>query len=413
MNRKAILPVVAGVLFLWTPLVMAGLPLAREKWSLGLMGGGQRLYGDPGVKSSTGPGLHFLFLQRFSPQLAVGIDVGYTELDGSKPGVPNFFTELLNLDLLAQFKPVELGPVRPMLNLGLGAFNYQYMNGSRYFDGEFILGAGTEIVVNRQLALQLMANYHLTTGDDLDRVASGGTDSYLALRGGVVWHLGERLFGGGGAVPETPVEVTEGQVGESQVEMQTGGASVEAQIPTGALADSVRQKIRELELRIRDQEQKVETLRRVVEEKREQVARLEQEISSLASRISSGVAGDFEPRYKHALEQYLNHHHEQAIAEFSALIRDFPGHKYVSNCHYWIGEAYFVLGDYQQAIRSFEKVLNYSNSPKLDDALLMLGRANLKLGDTNQASYYLNRLIEEFPDSEYVGKAKRYLASLR
>ena len=54
MNRKAILPVVAGVLFLWTPLVMAGLPLAREKWSLGLMGGGQRLYGDPGVKSSTG-----------------------------------------------------------------------------------------------------------------------------------------------------------------------------------------------------------------------------------------------------------------------------------------------------------------------------------------------------------------------
>lgn len=395
-------------------VAVAGVPIAREKWSVALLGGGNRIFGESGLKSSTGPSLHLLMLQRFSPKLSVGIKMGYTELDGTTSSGQDFFTELLNMDLIAQYKPIAFDRLRPMVNAGAGLFNFQYLNGDRFFDGEFILGAGLEFIVNRQWSLQLSANHHWTTGKDLDGPGGTARNSYLGITGGVVWNIGERLFAGGAPRPELPAEIAEAQItGPETGREDTVMSKVRVAVPAGSLADSVRIRLQELERRIQAQEQKVETLRRVVEEKREQVARLEQEIAELESRISSGQTGDFEDRYKKALQLYLDHQNEEAIRAFSALVRDFPNHRYVSNCHYWIGEAYFALGDYQQAIISFERVLNYQKSPKLDDALLMLGRSYLKIGDSNQARYYLSRLVSEFPDSEYVEKAKRYLASVK
>jgi TolA-binding protein len=84
----------------------------------------------------------------------------------------------------------------------------------------------------------------------------------------------------------------------------------------------------------------------------------------------------------------------------------------VSNCHYWIGESYNGMGNYQQAIQEFSTVLRYSSSYKLDDALIMSGVCYLKLGDSATARQQFQELVSRYPESEYAPTAMRYLGKL-
>ncbi|MDQ7052633.1 MAG: tetratricopeptide repeat protein [candidate division KSB1 bacterium] len=91
----------------------------------------------------------------------------------------------------------------------------------------------------------------------------------------------------------------------------------------------------------------------------------------------------------------------------------YPQHRLASNCWYWIGESYFALGDLNNALQAFNEVLNYRNSFKTDDALLMLGRIYMRQGNAEMARQMFNRLQQDYPDSEYVPRAQRYLNQLR
>ena len=51
----------------------------------------------------------------------------------------------------------------------------------------------------------------------------------------------------------------------------------------------------------------------------------------------------------------------------------------------------------------------HSFSYKKDDATLMLGRCYMKMNDFETARNYLQELLNKYPDSEYVGKAKEWL----
>jgi TolA-binding protein len=91
------------------------------------------------------------------------------------------------------------------------------------------------------------------------------------------------------------------------------------------------------------------------------------------------------------------------------LTGQFPTHPLASNCYYWIGESQFQLGNYQEAVEVFTRVLDFSQSPKKDDALLMLGKSYARIQRTEDARKAFTRLIQEYPDSEYVSKAENLL----
>ena len=82
------------------------------------------------------------------------------------------------------------------------------------------------------------------------------------------------------------------------------------------------------------------------------------------------------------------------------------------NCQYWIGESYYGLRNYNQAIAEFEKVFSFANSNKIDDAQLKLGVCYLRLGDKAQARNEFDRLLSAYPSSEYKPVAQRYIARL-
>jgi len=57
-------------------------------------------------------------------------------------------------------------------------------------------------------------------------------------------------------------------------------------------------------------------------------------------------------------------------------------------------------------------VLSYQRSLKQDDALLMLGKSYLRLNQPANARQVLDRLVKEFPNSEFVSKAEQMLSKI-
>lgn len=116
--------------------------------------------------------------------------------------------------------------------------------------------------------------------------------------------------------------------------------------------------------------------------------------------------------YNNALELFDSGEYKTAIKMFGALLKKYPEGKYGVNALYWIGECYYGLRDYANAVRAFGRVLEKSTSPKSDDAQLKLGLSYLKMGQRAKAKAELQNLIDRYPNSEYVSRAEKYLATL-
>jgi len=117
--------------------------------------------------------------------------------------------------------------------------------------------------------------------------------------------------------------------------------------------------------------------------------------------------------YQNALRTYNNRAYEKAISMFNDLIKQYPTGDYAGNARYWIGECYYAQGDYASAITSFTHVFDVKNSPKADDAQLKIGLSYLKMGQSAMAKEELTKLIDRYPSSEYVERAKKYLEEIR
>ena len=87
-------------------------------------------------------------------------------------------------------------------------------------------------------------------------------------------------------------------------------------------------------------------------------------------------------------------------------------HSLSDNCQYWIGECYYALRNFNQAAVEFEKVFTFPQSNKDPDAQLKLGLCYWNTGNAARAKEEFNRLIVNYPDSEYTIRARSYLSQL-
>jgi tol-pal system protein YbgF len=113
--------------------------------------------------------------------------------------------------------------------------------------------------------------------------------------------------------------------------------------------------------------------------------------------------------YAAAWERHQARDYEAAVAAFSEIVEKAPAHSLADNARYWTGEAYYGLGRYRQALAAFTDVLAYETTEKDDDAQLMIGRTYMALGELTQARTAFERLLEVYPDSEYVAAARKDL----
>ncbi len=123
---------------------------------------------------------------------------------------------------------------------------------------------------------------------------------------------------------------------------------------------------------------------------------------------SSGGSGTTSPEYEAARSLFEQFKYRDAIDAFSKILEKDPDNVLADNCQYWIGESYFGLKEYQQAVMEFEKVFAYSMTDKYDDAQLMIGLAYTRSGQKDKAQKAFETFLNNYANSEYARVARRY-----
>ena len=119
---------------------------------------------------------------------------------------------------------------------------------------------------------------------------------------------------------------------------------------------------------------------------------------------------EFSSRYSKALNSFFNEGAaSSSLNEFKKLISIESKHSLADNCQYWIGEIYYKQKLFVESINEFSKVFEFADSNKLDDAQYKIILCYINLGDYILAEESLNKLKNNFPNSEYIDKANKLI----
>ncbi len=102
-----------------------------------------------------------------------------------------------------------------------------------------------------------------------------------------------------------------------------------------------------------------------------------------------------------------------AITQFKDFLQHYPQSSFDDNAQYWIGEAYYVMRDYDSAANAFRAVgEHYPDSRKAPDALLKLGMTQYDQQHSSDARATFNQVIERYPNSDDAKIATTQLAKI-
>jgi tol-pal system protein YbgF len=198
-------------------------------------------------------------------------------------------------------------------------------------------------------------------------------------------------------------------------------AMQQEQPPAGAKPQNT-----ELEKQVTDLKSQVEKKDLMINDLKAQLKKQSEQIYELqaqkqaAPKVSSSYTpssgdveyGEYEGRYDQALSLFHSQQYQDAIESFESLLAAQNNHSLADNAQFWIGECHYALGQYKKAIIDFEKVFTFPKSNKLDAAQFKLGLCHLRLGDKSKSREEFQRLIDQYPKSEYLHQAQKHLQEL-
>ncbi len=158
--------------------------------------------------------------------------------------------------------------------------------------------------------------------------------------------------------------------------------------------------------------QEVDALKRQSNTQRTQIDSIH--ISPMPSRNAAARAkkSDVFKIYQGALSEYRHRKYDRALVEFDRLLAAAPFSEWSDNAQYWKGECYYGIGKYRQALTEFTKVFAFQKTEKADDAQLKIARCHLAMGERNKALSAFRKLLDEYPESEYVPAARKEMKYL-
>jgi len=174
----------------------------------------------------------------------------------------------------------------------------------------------------------------------------------------------------------------------------------------------LQSEIEVLENQLSQKDSEIANLKSEIATKDQKIGDLESTVYTKPGSQQYSATGDFKQDYQNALSEYYNRNYKNAINTFQSLLTIDYNNNLSDNCQYWIGECYYGLGNFNQAIVEFTKVFSFNNSNKLDASQLKLGLCYLKLGDKAKAREEFERLISDYPKSEFLDKAEYFLSRL-
>jgi len=127
-------------------------------------------------------------------------------------------------------------------------------------------------------------------------------------------------------------------------------------------------------------------------------------------------AGSTQDQYSYARQFLLKRDFANAEQALAAFVAANPEDALAGNAQYWLGETFYVRGDYQTAARTFaEGFQRYPDSGKAPDNLLKLGMSLAQLEQKDDACITLKKLRVEYPEApnSIIQRADREIGRLQ
>jgi tol-pal system protein YbgF len=117
--------------------------------------------------------------------------------------------------------------------------------------------------------------------------------------------------------------------------------------------------------------------------------------------------------YNNGIRDYSGAKNDLALQEFSDYIKYYPNTDLAGNSYFYLGEIQFKQANYQQAVQSYDQVLqNFPSGNKAASAQLKKGFALLELGKQDEGVSELRHLVQRYPHSPEALQARERLRKL-
>ena len=222
------------------------------------------------------------------------------------------------------------------------------------------------------------------------------------------------------AAPSSPARVETGEISALQRNVADLTANYD-QVKSDLVAATTRADETKVQLQkeiaqLSEKTARVEEInRRVVtlEEKMEKVAAA----SPASSAAPAPVPQDWkspEEMYDYAVGLIKGGETRKGRQLLTAFASKYPDHKLLPNVFYWKGETFYAEKDYENAILSYQDVIDkYPGGDKAPDAMYKQGLSFLALKDRKNARILFELVQSKYPKSPSASMARQKLTELK
>jgi TolA-binding protein len=157
----------------------------------------------------------------------------------------------------------------------------------------------------------------------------------------------------------------------------------------------------------------VQEAKRLVDEVRDASNRQDQRLTALEQRIAELEAKAVVTQktasqlWEEGSSAMKANRYEDARTAFRNLLVKYPGDQMADDAQFQRAESYFKEKKYQESLGEYQRVFEkYSDSPLADDAAYKAGEAAEALKWCTDARAYFGLLVQKWPKSDFVAKAK-------
>jgi tol-pal system protein YbgF len=115
------------------------------------------------------------------------------------------------------------------------------------------------------------------------------------------------------------------------------------------------------------------------------VAEVAPPVPSIALRGPTVDDETSEASYRDAFSLLKAGQYDESITAFNAFLQQYPNSQYADNAQYWLGEAYYVMRQFEPAAAEYKKLItSYPDSKKQSHAMLKVAYSYHELGHSGR-----------------------------
>jgi len=139
------------------------------------------------------------------------------------------------------------------------------------------------------------------------------------------------------------------------------------------------------------------------------IGALEQDIQAVKGSLGKAPV-PVKTSYETGVELFRASRYEDAIADLKSYLDQNPDPSLIDNAHFWIGESYYAMAKYEDAILRYDRVVKkFTASEKVPECLLKQGMSFIKMGDKETGELILQQLISGYANTEAAVRAKKLI----